>query len=107
MGSRYEEKINKMAVTLERIDERTIQMSNRLYDKDGDIPQIRDHIKEINGQVKDHEKRITQNTDAIKKFPLTILSKKGVWIPAVVIILSLIGLNVSDIKEIIQVLVGI
>lgn len=106
MASKYEQKINQMAETLARIDERIIGLLNRLYDKDGDIPHITEHLKAINGRCSEHDHRINQNTTSIKNNPLTFLGKKWFWAIVAIVVLFALGCTVADIRGIIGLLTG-
>ncbi len=106
MASKYEQKINQMAETLARIDERDIGLSNRLYDKDGDIPAIKEHLVKINSTNQMQQTQIDQNTNDVKSLPLSFLSKKWFWVIAGIVVLSALGLNVSDVKAIIGLVSG-
>lgn len=107
MVSKYEQTINQMAVIIAKIDERTIGLANRLYDKDGDIPAIKKHLADINGRYEEHNEAILQNKQDIQNSPLKVLGKKWFWIIVGIVILSVLGLKVSDIREIIGLITGI
>lgn len=107
MSSKYEQKINQMSETLVRIEERSIGLTNRLYDKDGDIPAIKTHLEKMNGEIEEQKEGIDKNTNAIRNNPLTFLGKKWFWVILGIVLLSVLGLNVSDIREIIGLIAGI
>ena len=106
MASKYEQKINQMAEVVARIDERSILLSNRLYDQQGDIPQIKKHLEKMNGEVQEHKELIDKNTSDIKNSPLKFLGKRWFWVIVAIVILSVLGLNVSDIGKIIGLFAG-
>ena len=61
--SKYEKAINDLAVVVGRIDQRTKDMKDRLYDDNGDIPKIEQHLCEINGRCLEHSNTITKLTE--------------------------------------------
>lgn len=107
MTSRYEQKINAIGETVGRIDERQIALSNRLYDKDGDIPKIVNHLDELNGAVRSNEEKILNQEVKMKGFPYNVFSKKWFWVIIVIIILSILGLSNSiNIQELLIKVLG-
>ena len=88
---RYDEIFDMMRETLVRIDERQIALSNRLYDKDGDMPKIVKHLETLNGSVQKNATRISLQEQSMKGFPYNIFSKKWFWVLLAVIVLGIAG----------------
>lgn len=113
MTSKYAQAITDLAVVVGRIDQTTKDMKDRLYDENGDIPKIEQHLGEINGLVTEHSKNIIQltersrdHTEDIKELKertgnmalLNILKKK--WFYVVVIIIILIALGGTGVIDV-------
>ena len=104
MTTKYEQKIDAIGQTVARIDERQIALSNRLYDKQGDIPRMLKHLETINSTNYEQQVQIDHNTTAIKELNKgrlpEMLKSKWFWVLVVIVILALLGLSGTiDIQE--------
>ena len=88
---RYDETFDMMRETLVRIDERQIALSNRLYDKDGDMPKIVKHLETLNCSVQKNATRISLQEQSMQGFPYNIFSKKWFWVLLAVIVMGIAG----------------
>lgn len=120
--SKYEKAINDLAVVVGRIDQRTKDMKDRLYDENGDIPKIEQHLGEINGLVAEHSRNIIQltersgdHTEDIRELKertgnmaiLNIIKKKWFWVVVIIIILIVLGgTGVIDVQTLLLQLLG-
>ena len=97
--TKYEQKIDAIGQTVARIDEKLVGLSNRLYDRQGDIPAIVKHLEKINGTNYTQQQGIELNTRDIKELKSwsikTMLKKKWFWVIIVILVLSALGLSGS------------
>jgi len=96
--SKYEQTILEVVKTTSAANEKLINLTNRLYDKDGDIPKIIKHLEMINHTNDEQQQEIEANRRTIAlqeqrmgSFPLNILSSIKFWLILVIAIICLAG----------------
>jgi len=74
--------IGEVKVEIGKNTQALTDLKDRLYDGDGDIPEIKERCKEINGVVKEHTKKFAS-------LPCRVLCKnKKLWVLIVVVLLG-------------------